>query len=42
MTTSLEAKGAVVKSTAIINWSHKKREQQIEELAERFTSQYKA
>lgn len=42
MTTSLETKGAVVKSTAIINWSHKKREQQIEELAERFTSQYKA
>ena len=42
MTSSLEAKGAVVNATAIINWSHKKREQQIEELAERFTAQYKA
>ena len=42
MKTLLEAKGAVVNSTAIINWSHKKREQQIEELAEHFTSQYKA
>lgn len=42
MTRLLEAKGAVVNSTAIINWSHKKRQQHIEGLAQRFSSQYKA
>lgn len=41
MKTLLEAKGAVVNSTSIINWSHKKKEQQIEVLTERFSSQYK-
>ncbi|MEZ0479725.1 flavodoxin family protein [Planococcus sp. SSTMD024] len=41
MKTLLKAKGAVVNSDAIINWSHKKRPQQIEELVARFSSQYK-
>ncbi|MBU9674866.1 hypothetical protein KQ939_16590 [Planococcus sp. CP5-4] len=40
MTTLLEAKGVVVNSTAIINWSNKKRQQQIEELVERFSGPY--
>ncbi|MFP8784122.1 flavodoxin family protein [Planococcus plakortidis] len=41
MTALLEAKGAAVDSTAIINWSHKDREQQIGQLVERFSRQYK-
>ena len=41
MKASLKAKGAVANSAAIINWSNKKREQQIEGVAERFSSQYK-
>lgn len=36
----LRAKGAQVNATGIINWSNKKREQQIAELVARFSSQY--
>ncbi|MGM0899099.1 MAG: flavodoxin family protein [Bacillota bacterium] len=42
MKTSLKAKGAVINSTGIINWSNKKREQQIEELAALFSRQYQS
>lgn len=38
----LTAKGAKVNATGIINWSNKKREQQIDDLVVRFSSQYQA
>lgn len=36
----LVEKGADIKASGIINWSNKKREQQIDELVARFSSQY--
>ncbi|MFD1032397.1 hypothetical protein [Metaplanococcus flavidus] len=36
----LKAKGAEVKTSGVINWSSKKREQQIDDLVDRFSSQY--
>ena len=36
----LTAKGAEINSSGVINWGNKKREQQIDELVTRFSSQY--
>lgn len=36
----LTAKGAEINSSGVINWGHKKREQQIDDLVARFSSQY--
>lgn len=40
MRKQLTAKGAEIQASGVINWSNKKREQQIGELADRFSSQY--
>lgn len=38
----LEEKGAKINASGVINWGNKKREQQIDELVARFSSQYQA